>query len=305
MNAIEAMQIEIGYQVQDLEKLDLSSLVKNCLFVGSGDSYVATLATQYFSGSYSPCYHPIDIIKNPLLVKGRNLFIVSVSGNTKANILAAKIARNYTVNTTTALTARPSSRLAKACDQMIELKYRSSGIVTAGTISFTVSMLECLSLVTKLLLPPDIAALYAQAEKQAEQIIRKMDKKSDSYIILGNGLLYPIAMYAALKFNEVLGARAFAYPSEEFCHAPVFSIRDNDQTIVMGDDSNNLNTRLNQEGFPSVHISFKNTGIELLLRSTFFIQLLVLKLAQKKGLTSCYFLKNKKLLRLSSDFIYG
>ena len=305
MNAIEAMQIEIGYQVQDLEKLDLSSLVKNCLFVGSGDSYVATLATQYFSGSYSPCYHPIDIIKNPLLVKGRNLFIVSVSGNTKANILAAKIARNYTVNTTTALTARPSSRLAKACDQMIELKYRSSGIVTAGTISFTVSMLECLSLVTKLLLPPDIAALYAQAEKQAEQIIRKMDKKSDSYIILGNGLLYPIAMYAALKFNEVLGARAFAYPSEEFCHAPVFSIRDNDQTIVMGDDSNNLNTRLNQEGFPSVHISFKNTGIELLLRSTFFIQLLVLKLAQKKGLTSCYFLRNKKLLRLSSDFIYG
>jgi fructoselysine-6-P-deglycase FrlB-like protein len=240
-----------------------------------------------------------------LLVKGRNLFIVSVSGNTKANILAAKIARNYTVNTTTALTARPSSRLAKACDQTIELKYRSSGIVTAGTISFTVSMLECLSLVTKLLLPPDIAALYAQAEKQAEQIIRKMDKKSDSYIILGNGLLYPIAMYAALKFNEVLGARAFAYPSEEFCHAPVFSIRDNDQTIVMGDDSNNLNTRLNQEGFPSVHISFKNTGIELLLRSTFFIQLLVLKLAQKKGLTSCYFLKNKKLLRLSSDFIYG
>jgi fructoselysine-6-P-deglycase FrlB-like protein len=305
MNAIEAMQIEIGYQVQDLEKLDLSSLVKNCLFVGSGDSYVATLATQYFSGSYSPCYHPIDIIKNPLLVKGRNLFIVSVSGNTKANILAAKIARNYTVNTTTALTARPSSRLAKACDQTIELKYRSSGIVTAGTISFTVSMLECLSLVTKLLLPPDIAALYAQAEKQAEQIICKMDKKSDSYIILGNGLLYPIAMYAALKFNEVLGARAFAYPSEEFCHAPVFSIRHNDQAIVMGDDSNNLNTRLNQEGFPSVHISFKNTGIELLLRSTFFIQLLVLKLAQKKGLTSCYFLKNKKLLRLSSDFIYG
>jgi fructoselysine-6-P-deglycase FrlB-like protein len=305
MNAIEAMQIEIGYQVQDLEKLDLSSLVKNCLFVGSGDSYVATLATQYFSGSHSPCYHPIDIIKNPLLVKGRNLFIVSVSGNTKANILAAKIARNYTVNTTTALTARHSSWLAKACDQMIELKYRSSGIVTAGTISFTVSMLECLSLVTKLLLPPDIAALYAQAEKQAEQIIRKMDKKSDSYIILGNGLLYPIAMYAALKFNEVFGARAFAYPSEEFCHAPVFSIRDNDQAIVMGDDSNNLNTRLNQEGFPSVHISFKNTGIELLLQSTFFIQLLVLKLAQKKGLTSCYFLRNKKLLRLSSDFIYG
>jgi hypothetical protein len=34
------------------------------------------------------------------------------------------------------------------------------------------------------------------------------------------------------------------------------------------------------------------------------MQLLMLKLAQKRGLSSCYYLKNKKLLRASSDFIY-
>ena len=107
MNAIEAMQAEIEYQVQDLQKLDQPSLVNDCLFAGSGDSYVAGLAAQYFSGSHAICCYPIDIIKNPLLVKGRNLFIVSISGNTKANILAAKIARKHRVNNTTALTARP------------------------------------------------------------------------------------------------------------------------------------------------------------------------------------------------------
>ena len=307
MNAIEAMQAEIEYQVQDLRKLDFPSLVKHCLFVGSGDSYVAALAAQYFSGSHSLCYYPVDVIKNPLLVKGRNLFIVSISGNTRANILAAEIARKHTVNSTTALTARPSSRLAKVCDQTILLKYRSAGVIAAGTISFTISMIKCISLVTKLLLPVDIAKIYNQSEEQAKQVIHKVDKKSESYIILGNGLLYPIAMYGALKFNEVFGARAVAYPSEEFCHAPVFSIKDNDQAIVMGDDNNTskLSKRLNQEGFSSVHISFKSRGIELLLQSTFFMQLLVLKLAQEYGLTNCYFLKNKKLLRLSSDFIYG
>jgi hypothetical protein len=70
------------------------------------------------------------------------------------------------------------------------------------------------------------------------------------------------------------------------------------------DNSSKLSKRLNEEGFASVHVGFKPTGIELLLQATFFIQLFVLKLAQKYSLTSCYFLRNEKLLRVSSDFIY-
>jgi fructoselysine-6-P-deglycase FrlB-like protein len=312
MNAIDAMQAEIEYQVQDLHKLDLSSPVSDSLlFVGSGDSYIAGLAAQYFSGNYAVCCYPIDIIKNPLLVKSRNLFIVSISGNTQANILAAKIAKKHGVSTITALTTRLSSRLAKSCDQTIELKYRNTGIITAGTISFTASMIKCISLTTQLQLPSDLRKIYNRAEKQAEQVISEIDNKrssssSSSYFILGNGQLQAIAMYGALKFNEVFGARAMAYPTEEFCHSPLFSIKKTDHAIVLGDDinSNKLSKRLNEEGFSSLHVGFKNTGIELLLQATFFLQLLVLKLAQRYRLTSCYFLKNKKLLRVSSDFIY-
>jgi ActR/RegA family two-component response regulator len=103
-----------------------------------------------------------------------------------------------------------------------------------------------------------------------------------------------------------------AYPTEQFCHSPLFSIQGTDQAIVLGDDddddnnnnSRKLSKRLNEEGFSSVHVGFKNKGIELLLSATFFMQLLLLKLAQKYGLTSCHFLSNKKLLRVSSDFIY-
>jgi glutamine---fructose-6-phosphate transaminase (isomerizing) len=321
MNAIDAMQAEIEYQVQDLHELDLSLSppVSDSLFVGSGDSYIAGLAAQYFSGSHAICCYPIDIIKNPLLVKGRNLFIISISGNTQANIVAAKIAKKHGASTITALTARPSSRLAKSCDQTIELKYRNTGIITAGTISFTASMIKCISLTTQLQLPSDLRKIYNRAEKQARQIISKIDSKrrrrsssiGRSYFILGNGQLHAIAMYGALKFNEVFGARATAYPTEEFCHSPLFSIKQTDHAIVLGDNdddddanSRKLSKRLNEEGFFSLHVGFKSTGIELLLQATFFIQLLVLKLAQKCGLTSCHFLKNKKLLRVSSDFIY-
>lgn len=160
MNAIEAMQTEIEYQVQDLHKLDLSSPVsspvRDSLFAGSGDSYIAGLVAQYFSSSHVICCYPIDIIKNPLLVKSRNLFIVSISGNTQANILAAKIAKKHGVSTLAALTTRSSSRLAKSCDQTIDLKYRNTGIITAGTISFTASMIKCISLTTQLQLPSDL-----------------------------------------------------------------------------------------------------------------------------------------------------
>ena len=318
MNAIEAMQAEIEYQVEELPKLDLLSPVRNCLFVGSGDSHVAGLAAQYFSGSQAICCYPIDIIKNPLLVKRRNLFIVSISGNTQANIMAAKIAKKHGASNITALTARPSSRLAKFCDQIIELKYRNTGIATAGTISFTASMIKCISLITQLHLPSNIGEIYNCAEKQAKQAISKIDDKSNSsssnscYFILGNGQLHAIAMYGSLKINEVFGVRAMAYPAEEFCHSPLFSIQETDQAIVLGDDDNNddnnnsrkLSKRLNEEGFSSVHVGFQNKGIELLLSATFFIQLVLLKLAQKYGLTSCHFLSNKKLLRVSSDFIY-
>jgi fructoselysine-6-P-deglycase FrlB-like protein len=242
------------------------------------------------------------------------LFIVSISGNTQANIMAAKIAKKHGASNITALTARPSSRLAKFCDQIIELKYRNTGIATAGTISFTASMIKCISLITQLHLPSNIGEIYNCAEKQAKQAISKIDDKSNSsssnscYFILGNGQLHAIAMYGSLKINEVFGVRAMAYPAEEFCHSPLFSIQETDQAIVLGDDDNNnsrkLSKRLNEEGFSSVYVGFQNKGIELLLSATFFIQLVLLKLAQKYGLTSCHFLSNEKLLRVSSDFIY-
>jgi fructoselysine-6-P-deglycase FrlB-like protein len=299
------MQAEIEYQMHDLPELKLPLTSKNCLFIGSGDSYAAALAAQYLSGGRALCCHPADVISNPTMVNEHDAYIVSISGNTKANILAAMAAKKKG-SLTTAITARRASKLASACDRVIELKYRSAGTATSGTISFTSSLLACASLATKIHLPSGIDKIYRQSEKQAKRIADRIDSKG-SYLILGDSLLYPVALYGALKFNEVFGASAVPYHAEEFCHSPIFSARKSDQIIVIGAENGNkkLDKRLNQEGFSSVHVNFSGAGIGLLLQSTFFMQLLILKSARKRGLADCYFLRNKKLLRTSSDFIYG
>jgi fructoselysine-6-P-deglycase FrlB-like protein len=302
VNSIEAMQTEIGYQVQDLQKLETPSLDRNCLFVGSGDSYVAGLAAQYVSGNQASCCYPIDVVQNASLVNGRHVYFVSISGNTRDNILAARIAKKQGVRIT-AITARPTSKLAKICDQVIALKYRNAGMTTAGTISFTTSVLTCVSLVKNLELPADLDKIFRKAKNQAERAVGKIINKR-SFIMLGNGALYLAAIYGTFKFNEIFGARAVSYPAEEFCHSPLFSVKQSDQIIVIGSDSGHLNKRLRHEGFSSVHVNMKSAGIELLFQSIFFVQLLVLRLAQKRGLVDCYFLKNKKLLKMSSDLIY-
>jgi glucosamine--fructose-6-phosphate aminotransferase (isomerizing) len=293
------MQAEIEYQLRDLQKQHLPAPDKHCLFAGSGDSYVAGLAAQYLSGGRALCCYPTDLVQNPSMTHGRNVYIVSISGNTKANVLAARAARKAGARTTT-ITARPAGKLAKACDRVIELKYKSVGVTTAGTISFMSNMLACTALATRVKLPANLGMIYKQAEGKARQSANKISK--GTYFILGDGILYPAAVYGALKFNEVFGAKAFPYPAEEFCHSPLFSLKKGDQVIVMG--KSKLDQRLNNEGFSSVHADFKGAGIGLLLQSVFFMQLLVLKLAQRRGLTSCYFTKNKKLFKTSSDFIY-
>ena len=307
MNAIEAMRKEVKeYQLHDLPRLALPPAGKDyCMFVGAGDSYAAALAAQYASSGRALACHPADIILDPSIAVGRDVYVVSISGNTRANVLAARAAKKQGARTT-AVTTKPSSRLALECDRVIELKYRTAGVTTAGTISFASSMLTCLSITGRAQLPADLGKIYEQAKRKAEQAAGRIDRKS-SFIILGDGLLFPVATYGALKLNEVFGARAFPHPAEEFCHSPLFGARKGDQIIQMGTgNDSSLSRRLSKEGMSSTYVAFdKADATQLLLQSTFFMQLLVLALARRQKLKGCYFVKNKKMLRVSSDFIYG
>nr|WP_294804109.1 SIS domain-containing protein [uncultured Nitrososphaera sp.] len=300
MNSIEAMAQDIGRQLDDLPRLVLPAPAGNVAFVGSGDSYAAALAACYLSSGRATCWRPADVISDPSLLVGRSACFVSISGRTRSNIQAASAARKAGVPTV-AITADGKSPLASACDSVFALDFKSAG-KTSGTISFAASMLACTHLATqgKTGCPADLNEIYARASKAAGRLAGRV--RTGSIIMLGDSLLFSVAMYGALKFNEVFGSRAQAYPLEEFFHAPLFGLKCNDQVIVLGTKGDYVALARRVNGLP-VDCS-ASVPVELLFYAVFFIQHLVLAVAKKKRLQECYFMRNKRLLKTSSKVIY-
>lgn len=287
------MAADVRRQLDGLPRMPLPAPADNVAIVGSGDSYVAGLAAHYLSSGRAVCYHPADVISDPSLAKGRNVYFVSMSGRTKANVRAARAARKAGARTA-AITTDPDSPLAKQCDSIFELRFKSAGR-TSGTIGFAASVLACTHLATqgRVGCPADLATIYEKASRTASGLSSKI--KAGSVIILGDSHFFPAAMYGALKFNEVLGSRAAAYPLEEFFHAPLFGLKRGDQVLTLGPAKKNLGLHVDCE-MPSRIGSF--------FYAMFVVQHLVLGIARKKRIKECYFLNNKKLLKTSSDFIY-
>jgi len=316
MNSINAMKKEIRSQTDHLPKLDLPRQIDldDCLFIGAGDSYAAALVALYASNYKIMCSTPMEIVFNPEIIDKnhyRRIYIVSISGNTRSNILAARISRKYKISTT-AITAAPNSTLARICDDVIELKYKNVGIPTSGTASFTSSMLYCLSLARKVDDLEQLGRIYTQSSYEASTLVNRTPQRVGSYIFLGDGISFPIAVYGTLKINEVFGLKAFAYQFDDFCHSPLFSLKMNDRIMILANDkytltnSKQFSDQLRKLGFfsPCIVDCSKLSLTELLLKSTFVIQLFVLKQALKKGVKDCYYLRNENLLKLSSDLIY-
>ncbi|MCI0560750.1 MAG: SIS domain-containing protein, partial [Nitrososphaera sp.] len=166
----------------------------NCLLVGAGDSYAAALAAQYASANCAISCNPMDVVMNPQMADNRKVHVVSASGNTTANLLAARCAQRRG-SRTVAVTANAASRLARACDEIIHLKYETAGVPTAGTISFVASLFACLSLAGQTRLPANLQEIYEQSEAQAERVAGEIASTRGTYLILGDGGLFPVALY--------------------------------------------------------------------------------------------------------------
>ena len=313
MRSIEAMETEIEYQREDLQKLELprqQTCIADCVITGSGDSYVASSIARYVSSYKAKCCHPMDIVLNPAIVKNRRVYLVSTSGSTKATILAAKVAKKFALRTI-AITTRPESPLAKSSDDLISVRYKRASIPTSGTIGFTASMLCCVSLVCAVELH-NVKKIYNESFALADYLTNYKIKRSSSHVFLGNGIVFPAALYGSLKMHEVFGVPSLAYSLDEFCHSPIFSIKSNDRIIILGNNvsefsmSKTITNQLEKMEVLTLYINCRKLStIDSLLKSIFFLQLYALKLAVKNRLKDCYFLRNERLLALSSKLIYG
>ena len=226
MNTIEAYEKDIKLQLDFLKsfrkpKTISKSQQRNVIFSGSGDSLVSAMLAESFSsvkeGTAVTAIDPLDLYKNKHLVKSKHVYFVSISGNTITNIKVAKIAKK-----TTAITSHPKSRLANACDKTICLVAPNNDVFTAGSISFLESALTCIALVKEVSIPRNAPQLFLKASTDAKKA--KLSKKNKIFI-LGNMFTYPLAMYCAAKFYEVLGYDAHYCRIEQFSHMELFSAK--------------------------------------------------------------------------------
>ena len=229
---------------------------------------------------------PLDLYRNKHLTKSKHVYFVSISGNTITNIKVAKFAK-----ITTAITAKPQSRLASVSDRTILLNAPNSGVFTAGSISFLESALTCISLVRKITIPKD-SKLFFKAKIDAKKI-----KVSKRIFILGNLFTFPLTMYCAAKFFEILGYDAHYSRIEQFSHMELFSVH-KDDTVIIFEEKNFHNKQLARNlrriGINVIHPDIPSEKLSQMIYCTFFSQLVALFEAKRKKKKDCHFVTAKK-----------
>jgi len=292
MNTIDAYEKDIDLQLNFLKSFKKQKSLsftqqKNTLFSGSGDSLVSSMLAESFSDGMVKAMDPLDLYRNKQLIKSKHVYFVSISGNTLTNIKVAKISKR-----TTAITSQPKSKLAKVSNGIILLSAPNNGIFTAGSISFLESALTCISLVTKIKIPQD-PKLFLKAKADA-----KKAKVSKRIFILGNFFTFPLAMYCAAKFYELLGYDAHYSRIEQFSHMELFSVKKGD-TVIIFEEKNSHNKQLGRNlkkvDINVIHPNVPSQKISQMVYCTFFSQLVTLFAAKKKRKKDCHFITAKKI----------
>ena len=314
-SSLDAMEQEIHNQVEDLpafarelgkydgfRNLDPSRMI----FTGSGDSFACSLFAHYLSRMQALAADPYDLQLYPQVSKDKTVFIASVSGKTRTNIqLAGKV--KGVAKKRVAITANPKSPLAKECDEVIQIRYRSSGILTSGTASFSATLLAVASLIHQL---PKLDSLPVVERRAAEWARGLRVPPRGEFLFVGSGTGYSLAMYAAFKIHEVLGLPAQYQHTEQLGHSQLFSLQEKSDNLLFLSPSSDKKTSevfriLSKNRFHAYPLkSDRRDPILATLQLMFCLQHLALHLGRKRGLQECAFVTDKKRLALSSRLIY-
>ena len=205
----------------------------------------------------------------------------------------------------TAITADPQSELAAKCDDVLNLRFRKTGGLTAGTNSFTACLLACFSVLQTLPRLDNLEMIFHEATVLSET--KNFSPRGTTYLV-GSDMGYPVSVYGAAKISEILGHKAQAEHLEQFSHVELFSLKDDDLVIFLGRPSRKsalLRVRLSEAGFNVFALEFQlKTPAEMAISLSIYLQILVWKNAIDLGVDECAFLMRRELLRISDALIY-
>jgi hypothetical protein len=64
MDSLKSLKSDFKSQVPELGNIQNKHRFDDCLYIGSGDSYVAGLITEFFTDHICRCYSPSDMISS-------------------------------------------------------------------------------------------------------------------------------------------------------------------------------------------------------------------------------------------------
>jgi fructoselysine-6-P-deglycase FrlB-like protein len=271
--------------------------------VGAGDSYAASLCASFLAGPRVRAWDPYALTESIESARGRIVCIISISGETKANIDLARALRGV-ANRTACITSNPHSRLAASVDSVVALPYTPPG-KSPGIASFTCALAAALKVCG---FDSDVDLKKAIQRSRSESKKIKLAKGGNVTHFVGNNEGYALSIYGAAKVYEFLGARAQASMLEEFSHMQVFSLSASDCVNVIesptGTKGELLAEKLGKAGFDVSLIRPEGDSIERLYNLVLAIQTAAIGAARKRGLRSPYFLRAGKKLKISDEMIY-
>jgi fructoselysine-6-P-deglycase FrlB-like protein len=303
MNSIESLKLDFNSQIKELNSIHNSKLFDDCIFVGSGDSYVAGLIAEYLTNHKCRCYSPSDLF-NSRFIKDKTYCFISVTGKTKANIEVARRASQAGVRTV-AVTLNRNSQLAQVCKEVVPLKITTIQTPTIGFGTFVASVITCLQIVG-VTIPSKFDKWQKNGLELSLNLLSSMIFPEQTVYLLGNKTLYAIALYASLKMSEFFCTTAVAHKLEEFCHSPIFGIKKSHQLWIMGQNEEPISKRLRRLKLHLSYVELYRPDIfTQLFESIFFVQSLMLLMAKKYGYTRLQYVLRQDILKASSDIIYG
>jgi fructoselysine-6-P-deglycase FrlB-like protein len=303
MNSIESLKLEFNSQIRELSNIHNKKICDDCIYVGSGDSYVAGLIVEFVTDHKCRCYSPSDLL-NSRFLDDKTYCFVSVTGRTKANIELARRATALGVRTI-ALTLNTNSKLAQVCKEIVPLKITRTNTPTAGFGTFVANVVTCLQM-AGVTVPSKFDIWHKKGIELSLNLLDSMILPEEMVYLLGNKTLYALALYASLKMSEFFGTTAVAHKLEEFCHSPIFGIKKSHHLWIMGQNEEQISQRLKRLGLCLTYIELYHSDmLTQLFQSIFFVQNLILLLAEKYGYTELQYVKMKDVLKASSDIIYS
>jgi fructoselysine-6-P-deglycase FrlB-like protein len=303
MNSIESLKLDFDSQIRELNKIHNEKIFDDCIYVGSGDSYVAGLVVEYLTSHKCRCYSPSDL-SNSRFIKDKTYCFISVTGKTKANIQVARRASQAGAKTI-AVTLNKKGDLAQICDEIVLPHIKRTATPTAGFGTFVGNVVTCLQ-IAGLTIPQKFDTWHENGVQLSHSLLKSFTVPQETLYLLGNNTLYALALYASLQMAEFFGSTAFAHKLEEFCHSPIFGVKKSHSVWVLGQNEEQIRRRLNRLGLRLSYIELYNKDVfTQLFVAIFFVQSLILLLAERYRYTELQYVTMKDVLKASSDIIYG